>query len=391
MASATPNRLSEFLPLLAFAAAWSLQLAYFLGYDSRLFLTFGFDIVSIIVLGIVAYTVGFIGVRIVPLAQSLADNQRAPAPDARAAKVLMRVTIALSATLIALNIFIPIAQGQSLGGARELALENWESGGIMTRVSAILTNITIAFSLMVIIDRIDIRGQFPVAFVLMFIALTIAAYSRAHLLLGLSIISIKWLSVSKYKLPYIFAIFTLFAALFSILSVFASVGSADRVGGLESILKSIEIYAFGGVAGFEFFYNTGFPQYNSILTAPRFAYSIIPGLGKLPPSYFPFVDTVPPINVFSALYPPYHDFGLRGVAIFFFLYGALSSISATVFQKRSGRYFCVLAGFMLYAALMSPFDDQFIRGLTILILMMSGAVIYTLLHWLIRDGLVAGR
>jgi oligosaccharide repeat unit polymerase len=284
-----------------------------------------------------------------------------------------------------MNILIPLARGISLSGAREIALENWESGGILPRILSIVANVTIAFSLMAIIDRIDIRGKFPVMLVALFVFLTIAAYSRAHLLLGLSVISTKWISQSKYRLPYIFGVFVAFAGLFSILSVIASVGSADRVGGLEDIFKSLEVYTFGGVAGFEFYYNTGFPQYNSILTIPRFMYSIIPGLGVLPPSYFPFIDTIPPINVFSALYPPYHDFGKYGLAFFFFAYGAISSVTAVLFEKRRQRYLCLLSGFLLYAALMSPFDDQFIRGLTILTLMLVGSVIYTLLYRLIRN------
>lgn len=392
MASATPNRLSEHLPLLAFSAAWLLQITYFLGYDSRLFFTFGFGIVAIIVLAVLAYAFGFVAVRIVPVAQSLAGKRRSEySPDPRSAKVLMWLTIVLSAALIALNILIPLAQGLSLSGAREVALENWESGTVITKISAVLTNVTIAFCLMAIIDQIDLRKKFPIFLVLLFVMLTIAAYSRAHLLLGLSIISTKWLSVSKYRLPFIFAIFMLFAGLFSILSVITSVGSADRAGGIEDMLKSVEVYAFGGVAGFEFFYNTGYPQYESMLTLPRFVYSIFPGLGKAPPSYFPFVNTVPPINVFSALYPPYHDFEAWGVAIFFFAYGTISSIVATAFDHRKGRFLCVISGFMLYAALMSPFDDQFIRGLTILILLLSGTFIYSTLHKFIRDGFFSVR
>ena len=392
MASSTQNRLSEYLPLLAFVAAWTLQLVYFLGYDSRLFFTYGFSIVFLVLLAIASYAVGFLFFRLVPLANFfVGDTYVRAIANPRAVKILLWLTVALSLVLIAMNILIPLARGISLSDAREIALENWENGGILPRILSIVANVTIAFSLMAIIDRIDIRGKFPVLLVGLFVLLTIAAYSRAHLLLGLSVISTKWISQSKYRLPYIFGIFAAFAGLFSILSVVASVGSADRNGGLEDIFKSLEVYTFGGVAGFEFYYNTGFPQYNSILTIPRFMYSIIPGLGNLPPSYFPFIDTVPPINVFSALYPPYHDFGKYGLTTFFFAYGAISSVTAVLFEKRRQRYLCLLSGFLLYAALMSPFDDQFIRGLTILTLMLAGAAIYALLYRLIRDGLFSTR
>ena len=388
MASSTPNRLSEYLPLVAFIAAWSLQLVYFLGYDARIFFTYGFEIVSLIVLAAGSYTTGFLVPRIVPLGRPAAGDARGPiAVDPRAARVLMQITVVMSAALITLNILLPLAQGISLSGARELALENWENGNVLTRIGAIAANVTIAFSLMVIVDRIDIEAKFPLFLVAMFVVLTIAAYSRAHLLLGLSIISTKWIARSKYRFSYIFLVFVLFAGLFSILSVIASVGSADRGGGIEDILTSLEVYTFGGVAGFEFYYSTGFPQYHSLLTVPRFMYSILPGLGNLPPSYFPFIDTVPPINVFSALYPPYHDFGRSGLASFFFAYGAISSLVAVAFRRRSRRYLCILSGFLLYAALMSPFDDQFIRGLTILILMLAGAALYGGIYRVLRAGM----
>lgn len=392
MASSTTNRLSEYLPLLAFVAAWALQLAYFLGFDSRIFFTYGFSVIFIIVAAIAAYVGGFLAVRLLPLAQWFAGpTQVRSVPDARTATVLMQITLVLAAGLITLNILLPLSRGISLSGARELALEGWERGDFFPRILAVAANFTMAFSLMTVIDRIDVRGKFPIFLTIVFVLLTIAAYSRAHLLLGFSIISTKWISQSKYRLPYIISAFALFAALFSILSMIASVGSADRAGGVEDALSSLEVYTFGGVAGFEFYYNTGFPQYNSILTVPRFMYSIIPGIGALPPSYFPFIDTVPPINVFSALYPPYHDFGQIGVIVFFAIYGMMSALVARRFERKPGRLMCVLSGFLLYAALMSPFDDQYIRGLTVLILMLSGLVLYSLLYRLLQSGLFSLR
>lgn len=385
MASSPSNRLSEYLPLLAFGAAWSLQLVYFLGYNARIFFTFNFNILFVVLLAVLSYVVGFLIFKILPFARSgTSFLPEAKPADLYAAKVLMRITVIMALALITMNILLPLARGISLSGARELALEGWESGSPLTRISAIAANVTIAFNLMVIIDRIETKNKFPLLLVGMFVLLTIAVYSRAHLLLGLSIISTKWISQSKYRLSYIFLIFMLFAGLFSILSVIASVGSADRGAGIEDIFKSLEVYTFGGVAGFEFYYATGIPQYASMLTVPRFMYSILPGIGNLPPSYFPFIDTVPPINVFSALYPPYHDFGVYGLMAFFFLYGTVSAWAAASFQVKPNRFLCVASGFLLYAALMSPFDDQFIRGLTIFILMMSGAALYVISFRLLR-------
>ncbi|WP_037487759.1 O-antigen polymerase [Sphingomonas phyllosphaerae] len=387
MAGSTPNRLSEYLPMLAFVAAWALQIVYFVGYDSRIFFTYGFGVLSLVLLAVGSYVTGYFACKIMPLGKAIADPPVRTLSDIRATTILMQVTIVMAAILVTANILLPLARGISLSTARELALEAWENGGVLPRIVAVAVNVTISFSLMMIVDRIDIKGRFPFLLVLLFVALTIAAYSRAHLLMGLSIISTKWISQSKYRLSFIFFVFVLFAGLFSILSVITSVGSADRGSGIEDILKSVEVYAFGGVAGFEFYYTTGFPQYASLLTIPRFMYYFIPGIGVLPPSYFPFIDTVPPINVFSALYPPFHDFGATGLAGFFLLYGFISALVAFLFQRRPNRYLCILSGFLLYAALMSPFDDQYIRGLTILILMLTGAALYGFIRRAIRAGL----
>ncbi len=385
MDGSATNRLSGYLPLLAFLSAWTMQLVYFLAYDSRVFYTFQFGILFLIFLTVASYTGGFFGPRLVMNFRPALFQPRWREPlDARAVTLLMRLSIFLAAGIIVMNILLPLAQGMSLGDARQVALDKWEEGDILARFLAALVNITISFCLVSVIDRIDLKGKFPLLMVLLFVTLSIAAYSRAHLLFGLCVISVKWISQSKYKLSFIFLMFAAFALLFSILSVVASISSNAYESRLEDVLRNLEVYAFGGVAGFEYYYTAGYPQFNSLLTVPRFIYYIVPGLGIPPPSYFPFIDTSPPINVFSAMYPPFHDYGVYGLAVFFFAYGLISSVAIAAFNILRNRLLGVLSGFLLYAGLMSPFDDQFIRGLTVLILMLSGVLLYSLLYRVLR-------
>lgn len=386
MAGPAPNRLSGYLPLLAFLSAWTLQLVYFLAYESRVFYTFQFSILFLIFLAVISYAAGFFGPRLMMNFRPKLFLPRNRAPlDPWATTILMRLSLLLAGYIIVMNILLPLAQGISLPAARQIALDKWEEGDIVARFVAVLVNVTISFCLVAVMDRIDRKGKFPFFLVLTFVALSIAAYSRAHLLFGLCVISVKWISQSKYKFSFIFFMFASFALLFSILSVVASIGQNSYESRLEDILRNLEVYAFGGVAGFEYYYTSGFPQFNSLLTVPRFVYYIVPGLGAPPPSYFPFIDTSPPINVFSAMYPPFHDFGVYGLAIFFFAYGFISSIAIAAFNILRNRLLGVLSGFFLYAALMSPFDDQFIRGLTVLILMLSGVTLYSLLYRLLQS------
>lgn len=386
MASPAPNRLSGYLPLLAFLSAWTMQLVYFLSYDSRIFYTFQFGILFLISLTVASYTAGFLAPRLV---MNIRPNLFAPRVreplDPWATTILIRVSLLLAILIIVMNVLVPLAQGISLAGARQIALDRWEEGEISTRFTAILVNVSISFCLVATLDQIDRKGKFPFLLVLIFVTLSIAAYSRAHLLFGLCVISVKWISQSKYKFSFIFLMFAGFALLFSILSVVASIGQNAYDSRLEDVVRNLEIYAFGGVAGFEYYYTSGFPQYNSLLTVPRFVYYLIPALGSPPPSYFPFIDTTPPINVFSAMYPPFHDFGVYGIVVLFFFYGTISSIVITAFDILRNRMLGVLSGFFLYAALMSPFDDQYIRGLAVLILMVSGVTLYSLIYRLLTS------
>lgn len=390
MAGPAPNRLSGYLPLLAFLSAWTMQLVYFLAYDSRVFYTFQFTILFLIFLTVASYVAGFLAPRLVMNFRPKLFLPRAREPlDPWATTILIRVSLLLAGFIIVMNILMPLAQGISLPDARQIALDKWEDGDVLARFVAILVNVTISFCLVAVMDQIDRKGKFPFFLVLVFVTLSIAAYSRAHLLFGLCVISVKWITQSKYKFSFIFFMFAAFALLFSILSVVASIGQNSYESRLEDVLRNLEVYAFGGVAGFEYYYTSGFPQYNSLLTVPRFVYYILPGLGNPPPSYFPFIDTSPPINVFSAMYPPFHDYGVYGLAAFFFAYGLTSSVAIAAFNILRNRLLGVLSGFFLYAALMSPFDDQFIRGLTVLILMMSGVILYSLLYRLLHS--IGGR
>lgn len=381
MASSTPNRLSGYLPLLAFLSAWTIQFIYFLVYEDRIFYTFQFNILFLILTTVLSYTFGFLSVRqIIAFRATRYREHRVREIDKRAFTILMRTSIIFSILIIIVNIAIPLVQGLSLSGARQIALDNWEEGSLYARLFSIIVNITISFCLVVILDSIDLKNKLPFYIIIIFLLLSIAAYSRAHLLLGLCIISVKWISQSEYRISFIFSIFSLFAIVFSLVSIFSSLNQNTSSSAIDEILKNLEVYVFAGVAGFEFYYNSGYPEFNNLLTLPRFIYFIIPGLGNPPPSYFPFVDTTPPINVFSAMYPPFHDFGIYGLIFFFFFYGLVSSIVITAFNIVRNRTLGVLSGFFLYAALISPFDDQFIRGSTVLILMLSGVALYSLIY-----------
>ena len=387
MAGTAHNRLTLYLPLLAFLAAWATQLIYFLSYDDRTFFIFQDNVLVVIAVAVTSYLIGFLFARLM-----IHIRSRMQLPKARvitglpklAVLRMVRLSFLLSGVIIFFNIVVPVATGSSLAFARELALENWDTGSASVRLIAVVVNVTIAISLIAIMDYIDVTNSFPLVQLLIFIALTVAAYSRAHLLLGLCVIGLKWISKSNYKISFILMALSGFALLFSMISVIVNINSGNEITEVEGLIKNLEIYTFGGVAGFEYYYSTGYPKFPGLLTIPRFIYYFVPGLGSIPPSYFPFIDTTPPINIFSAMYPPFHDFGIWGLGFFFALYGLIAAIVINAFESSGGRLLGVLAGFYLYASVMSPFDDQFIRGLTVLFLLVVGVFVYNIIFWFIN-------
>lgn len=386
MADATHNRLTLYLPLLAFLAVWASQLIYFLSYENRTFYVFQVNVLAVIAVAVTSYVIGFLFARLMIHIRSRLQLSKAQVSKGLSRLTVLRMvrlSLVLSGLVIFSNIVVPIVTGSSLAGARQLALENWDTGSVSVRMIAVLVNVTIAITLIAIMDYIDVSESFPLILLIVFILLTIAAYSRAHLLLGLCVVGLKWISKSNYKMSFILIAFSGFAVLFSIISVISNINSGDGVAEFDGLIKSLEIYAFGGVAGFEYYYSTGYPQFSGFLTIPRFVYYFVPGLGSIPPSYFPFIDTTPPINIFSAMYPPFHDFGILGLGLLFSLYGLISALIIDAFENSGGRLLGVLAGFYLYASIMSPFDDQFIRGSTVLILLVIGVFVYNTLFWLL--------
>ena len=134
-----------------------------------------FGVLSLVLLAVGSYVTGYFACKIMPLGKAIADPPVRTLSDIRATTILMQVTIVMAAILVTANILLPLARGISLSTARELALEAWENGGVLPRIVAVAVNVTISFSLMMIVDRIDIKGRFPFLLVLLFVALTIAA------------------------------------------------------------------------------------------------------------------------------------------------------------------------------------------------------------------------
>jgi len=370
--------LIENLPVICILLVWIPQYLYRAFYQYRTFYQFDTDVYFIILFAIISYIFGsyvsqfFAKLRLI---EQHITNQISNIPVFNQNAVFY-VLVILSSYFIYEGLISVYLSGNSISSVRDLSLENWSSGGFLIKLNSVFINLVIAMMVCHIITSYNRSQKIPFVSIFIFILITISAYSRTHLLIGLSIIAICIVKDKKSPLKIATNFFISFIFLFMVLSIVTKDNSSSTLGVVEIAFKQLEVYFFGGVAGFDYYYSVGSPTYNTFLTIPKIIQSILPLPMNLPPSYYDFVDTTPPINIFSSIYPPYHDFGITGVVIMFFIYGFTATSSCIIYSRTGKLVPLIVAGFFVYSTLMSVFDDQFIRGLPVFLMFVAGAFLY---------------
>lgn len=380
MVSKENGLLIERLPVLCLLAVWAPQYIYRIFYDARLFFQFDGTIYILMTCAIAAYVAGAFFIQRV---SNLFERQAHLRPlrvhssisDHRY-NIVFLILLIFSSLFIYLNLISVYLSGQSLSEARNLSLEDWSSGGFSVKANAVFINVVLAMMIAAIASSYQKNQKLSWIAIILFILLTVAAYSRTHLLIGLTVIALAVIKIHQNPFGIMFKVFVSFLSLFMILSIVTKDNSSSTLGSLEIAVTQLEIYFFGGVAGLDFFNAINFPSYNTMLTIPKVIHTILPLPMEAPPSYYDFVDTTPPINVFSAIYPPFHDFGMLGVFIFFFIYGLSATFACRRYVRTNGIVWLIVASFFVYCTLMSVFDDQFIRGLPVFLMFVAGSFLF---------------
>ncbi|MDY7551984.1 oligosaccharide repeat unit polymerase [Pseudomonas veronii] len=267
------------------------------------------------------------------------------------------------------NLVIPVAAGHSVSELRNQAIDEWTEGGVAPRVLAVLMNGLACSVLFVISINYEVKNKFSFFWALVYFLLCIACFSRTLLLIGMAIILLRVLLQGKNPLRVIFISLIGFIVLFLALAWLMK----DHLPGEDSVVdvlvRHVEVYFFGGVSGLNYYVKYDSPHYDTLLTMPRFIQGLFSMHMEMPPSYFDFVETPGTLNVFTSIFPPYHDFGGIGVFIFFGIYGLLSTAACVLFVRTGKFLWQVIAGFTVYATAMSIFDDQFLRGLPVFLIL----------------------
>lgn len=381
MGSKKATWLVIFAPLSVMLLVWAIQLLYYEVFGNSIFNPVSLETWGVVSLGVFGFTIGALSVSIFA-----GGTPAISSPDqGRGFGGFKFVCFSLALFVIVNNLLLPVFSGISVSELRNQALEDWTAGGIGPRINAVLLNGLCCFIILIISRIYEQNKKVSFFWIVLFAILCVACFARTLLLIGMSIILLRVLLQGKNPIRMIVLSLLGFVMVFMVLAwLMKDDASGDE--SLEQVLiHHLQIYFFGGISGLNHYVMENTPSYNSILTVPRFLQFLLPGELEFPPSFYDFVETPGTLNVFTSMYPPYHDFGLVGVALFFLFYGACSTVACILFVKTNKAVWQTIAGFLIYATTMTIFDDQFLRGLPVLLIFVFFAVIFDWLRYAFFD------
>lgn len=359
-------------PMCVMFLVWCVQFIYYEIIGNSVFNSVSLGTWGIAWVGVFGYVIG----ALICSVFTVQGNEESVVYFNRSFYYLKCVCLILAVAVILNNLVLPVLNGVSVSALRNQAIDEWTSGSIGPRVNAVLLNGLCCFIVLLISLMYEVNKKLSFFWVAVFAVLCVACFSRTLLLIGLSILLLRVLLQGEKPLRMIFFSLLCFVVLFLVLAWVMK----DKTPGNESptdvLLHHLQIYFFGGVSGFNYYVINEQPNYNSLLTVPRFIQALLPLDLDFPPSFYDFVETPGTLNVFTSMFPPYHDFGVLGVLLFFLMYGSISTVACVRFVKTNKSTWQVMAGFFIYATVMTIFDDQFVRGLPVILIFIFFARIF---------------
>ena len=349
-------------PLGMFLSIWFVETAYWAFRDP----TVVENAASVVGTGVVAFLVGCLIVSAWRAAMHPAGARYRPgAPVTDRLRQLCAIAFVVYVALFYLLVWRTL-NGQPLGAFRDQILSGELDPGPLFRLYSLYGFAVVFFVTFLCVKESQLRKRPPVVPLMMLVVVTYMSMSRTLMLIGLTIFAVahtvRW-GLKAQKL-------VLYALCATALFMLAFLASGRLVAG-DSVLNLLEVYLMGGIRGLSYFVQFDQPRYTAMLTFPRVLYDIFCQQGgcsfPIAPPYYDFVETPVVQNIYTAFYPPLHDYGLIGVAVEFFLIGWIAQYSYG--KSLTGRtMWMYIHGFILYAIIMSIFDDQFIRALPVFLM-----------------------
>jgi oligosaccharide repeat unit polymerase len=134
---------------------------------------------------------------------------------------------------------------------------------------------------------------------------------------------------------------------------------------LDQFKWNIQVYLLGGLAAFNYHIKTGEPHIDGGAILPNAIRKMLNLVGaNLPmrPALNPAVLMPLKSNVFTAIFPVYHDLGKLGVGIWFFLLGMMHQFLFKLSQSTQLPIFRYFYAISLYPLVMIIFEEAYISS-----------------------------
>jgi oligosaccharide repeat unit polymerase len=190
-------------------------------------------------------------------------------------------------------------------------------------------------------------------------------YGRNILLLYVLSTGVLLYSQKIVSVKMLVLMFLSFVCIFFLLAFYMEKGDVDG-GVLENIAWNFKVYLLAGFAAFNSYIKSNEPDIAGLLLVPNVLKDLLSYFGaelELTPAVFPFVETPLPTNVYTALFPWYHDAGIFGLSLGFLFIGCFTTY--LYLKRRRSRVNLFLYSLCLYPLVMMIFEEQYVRAYTL--------------------------
>lgn len=216
-----------------------------------------------------------------------------------------------------------------------------------------------------------------------FLGLGAALMTTGRLALLLLFLAVSYIMYSQKVIQWrgVVVSFAVFIVLFlTIAIIFKKGGENSTV--LGQLIWNIQVYLLGSLSLFDFFVTNHEPIISGGTLLPNFMRTFLSCFfGEIPlkPAVYPFVANPLVSNVYTAIFPVFHDMGFAGVTVFFSGLGVLHQL---LFYKQQGGQplFRYLYALSLYPLVMTIFEEAYLSSLGFWLTLLIVPVIFRLAY-----------
>ncbi|WP_247536640.1 O-antigen polymerase [Ralstonia pseudosolanacearum] len=210
------------------------------------------------------------------------------------------------------------------------------------------------------------------------VALVAAVFSSGRTLLLLLFIAVPVSLYIQKKIRFRVMMLAAFIFVCAFLGLALLNQKGDFGGGVYSQISwNLKIYLLNGLACFNHFVVENFPRFDGSVLFPNLLRKLLGVGGDASPLVLPFVETPLPGNVYTALYPWYHDGGVVGVVVGFFFIGLLNQYLYNGRRKSASLTFYY--SLSAYALIMTIFQDQYIQAYPLWVMAVFSVIVTSML------------